>query len=157
MGMLNNCWPRTMAGQDSEASRENCKFCDKTLHKCWRSVDKHREEWFFLNSSQSVHLNPEKSFCKMHQIDAGISPEMMTQRPFFALWERVEWAGAELNLIVVFDTLEPPAFNKCSIRWVFQTFSCWNQFYQVFSHFIYSSFKSSSATRYCKLCALMLL
>ena len=35
-----------------------------------------------------------------------MSAEMITQRALFALWGRVEWAGAELNGIgnVVFDT-----------------------------------------------------
>ena len=53
---------------------------------------------------------------------------MITQRSFFALWRRVEWAGAELNWIDkwechiwgsrmsnIFDILEPPAFQKYSI------------------------------------------
>ena len=70
---------------------------------------------------------------------------MMTKRAFLVLWGRAQWAGAELNGKcnvnvmylthgnVIFDILEPSAFQKYSICWVFRSLSCSNHFYMYFA------------------------
>ena len=70
---------------------------------------------------------------------------MMTKRAFLVLWGRAQWAGAELNGKcnvnvmylthgnVIFDILEPSAFQRYSICWVFQAFYCSTFFYMYFA------------------------